>query len=274
MLRALIDAEGIEVRGVFGDFRNGAYVHDRRGGERVTVAEAPGDPLTRHLLDELYGQALAEGLRAGVALLSGPADPRILPPQVYRRLAGDLGRNGVLVVADLSGEYLAEALRGGLYLVKVSHEELIADGRAAGAERDDLVTAMCELRAAGAGAVVVTRAERPALALIGPTVYEVVMPRLEPADPRGAGDSLTAGMAAGLARGAGVGAAVRIGAAAGSLNVTRHGLGTGRGDLVGELTGRIRLVPVGTAGGQATPPGETRAVAATPEELADRVRRP
>jgi 1-phosphofructokinase len=39
---------------------------------------------------------------------------------------------------------------------------------------------------------------------------------------------------------------VRTGAAAGALNVTRHGLGTGRVDAVQVLTERVRLTPVDT----------------------------
>jgi 1-phosphofructokinase len=38
--------------------------------------------------------------------------------------------------------------------------------------------------------------------------------------------------------------AVRTGAAAGALNVTRHGLGTGHQDAVQVLTERIKLTPI------------------------------
>jgi 1-phosphofructokinase len=55
---------------------------------------------------------------------------------------------------------------------------------------------------------------------------------------------MTAGVAAVLARGGDLAEAIRTGAAAGALNVTRHGLGTGRPDAIGELLGRVRLVPL------------------------------
>jgi 1-phosphofructokinase len=76
-------------------------------------------------------------------------------------------------------------------------------------------------------------------------VYRVEAPRLEEADHRGAGDSMTAGVAAVLARGGDIHEAVLTGAAAGALNVTRHGLGTGRADAIAELTGRVVLRPLG-----------------------------
>jgi 1-phosphofructokinase len=244
VLQPLIKAEGIELRVVNGHSANGVYVHDRRGGRRVVVAEAPGEPLARHDLDELYGLALTEGLRADVALLSGPASERVVDTDMYRRLASDLNHNGITVVADLSGDFLSCVLEGGVSFLKVSHEELIRDRRAADDTDGELIRAIHELHDLGAGAVVVSRADRPALALIHDDLVEVVLPRLEPADSRGAGDSMTAGAAAVLAKGGDLATAVRTGAAAGALNVTRHGLGTGRVDAVESLMKRVTLRPL------------------------------
>jgi 1-phosphofructokinase len=241
VLQALIASEGIELRAVTREATSGGYVHDRRDGSRTEIAEVLGEPLGRHDLDELYSLTLAEGLQAGVAVLSGPADPSLLPPDAYRRLAGDLGSNGVKVVADLSGDHLASALEGKPYLVKVSHEELIADGRAKDESVAELVSALHGLHADGAGAVLVSRADLGALALLDGEAFEVETPRLEVADSRGAGDSMTAGVCAVLAQGGDLHAAVRTGAAAGALNVTRHGLGSGRADAVRSLVDRVRL---------------------------------
>lgn len=249
VLEPLIRAEGVDARLVHRAASSGWYVHDRRDGSRREVAELPGDPLTRHELDELYSLALAEGLRAGLAVLSGPAHPSVIPPQVYRRLATDLGANGCRVIADLSGEHLAAVLDAGLYVVKVSHEELIADGRASGDGTAELVAAVRRLRADGARNVLVSRADEGALALVGDDVLEVRMPRLQPTETRGAGDSMTAGVTAVLARGGELVEAVRTGAAAGALNVTRHGLGTGHVDAVSELATRVQLRTLEPSGG-------------------------
>jgi 1-phosphofructokinase len=56
---------------------------------------------------------------------------------------------------------------------------------------------------------------------------------------------MTAGIAAVLARGGNLMEAVRTGAAAGALNVTRHGLGTGNIDAIASLAKRIELAAVG-----------------------------
>ncbi|SDZ28506.1 1-phosphofructokinase [Micromonospora pattaloongensis] len=247
VLEQLITAEGIELRMVGRQATSGWYIHDRRDGSRQAFAESPGTPLSRHELDELYGMALAEGFRAAVSILSGPADPSVVAPEVYRRLACDLTSNGGRVVADLSGDHLSAVLDGGVCFLKVSHEELLRDGRAAGDSVDEFVAALHRLHDEGAETVLISRAGDPALALLEGDVFEVEVPRLQTADPRGAGDSMTAGVSAVLARGGELDEAIRTGAAAGALNVTRHGLGTGRAQAIREVIKRVRLNPLGKA---------------------------
>jgi len=244
VLRHLIPDEGIELRWIDGTARNGAYVHDRRSGRRVVWAEMPGDPLPRHELDELYNLTLVEGLAARVCVLSGPHAPETLPADVYRRLAHDLSGPDRYVVADLSADNLTAALAGGANVIKVSHEELMLDGRSGSEGLDDLLAALKQLRTEGAAVVVVSRAEEPALAMVDDRVYLIEMPRFEPVDPRGAGDSMTAGIAAALANGREPAEAVRLGAAAGTVNVTRSGLGTGEGSAVIRLLPQIALKPL------------------------------
>jgi 1-phosphofructokinase len=146
------------------------------------------------------------------------------------------------VIADLSGDHLEAVLEAGLHLVKVSHEELIADGRAGSEDEADLIAALHKLHDDGAENALVSRAGAGALAYLDGSVYRVDMPRLTPAETRGAGDSMTAGVAAVLAGGGDLIEAVRTGAAAGALNVTRHGLGTGHVEAVRVLTEHVELV--------------------------------
>ncbi|MFR9774823.1 1-phosphofructokinase family hexose kinase [Micromonospora sp. MS34] len=261
VLEPLLISEGVQLRVVVRDSGgSGGYVHDRRAGSRREIVDVTGHPLSRHELDELYNLTLGEGLRAPVSVLSGPSHPDLVPADLYRRFAADLGANGSRVVVDLRGEHLAAVLASGVFFLKISHEELIADGRVGGDDEEELTRAMYDLHATGAETVVVSRAERPALALVDGEVFEVEMPRLEAADPRGAGDSMTAGVAAVVARGGDVRTAIRTGAAAGALNVTRHGLGTGRLDSITGLVERVRLVPAGSRPQERT----------TPDELAER----
>lgn len=250
VLEHLLPNEGVTLRAIRMGTRNGGYVHDRREGARTVIAEAPGGPLDRHEHDELYELALTAGLEHGTALLSGPHDDHIVPTALYRRLTADLQANGCTVAVDLSGGRLVAALEGKPSLVKVSHEELISDGRAESDEPAELIAAMRALRADGAGLVVVSRAAAPALALLDDDVFAVRSPSLEPAESKGAGDSMTAGLVATLARGGSAQEALRTGAACGALNVVRSGLGTGNADAVAAIADRVELLPCDDEGNQ------------------------
>jgi len=239
--RHLLADEGIEVAAVEREGRGAAYVHDRRSGERVVVADLAGDPLSRHELDELYATVLREALASRLVLLSGPAGEGILPDDVYRRLAADISAEGIPVVVDLCGARLDAALAGGVRLAKISHAELREDGAVAGDTTDELVAAGHRLRHAGARSVVITRSDEPALLVDGEESLLVHVPRMQEVDPSGAGDSFTAAVVAALAAGEPLREAIALGAAAGALNVTRHGLGTGDPEAIRRLREHVTL---------------------------------
>lgn len=167
------------------------------------------------------------------------------------------------MIVDLAGERLTAALAGGVSLVKVSDEELLADGRINHNDAHHIVAAMRAMHAEGAETVVVTRNSEPLLLLTEDGVLEVTTPTMEVADTTGAGDSLTAGVAASLARGSGVRDAVTLGAAAGALNVTRHGLGTGDPQTIEKLRELVSVREL-----EATQPVET----VSPTDLAAKAR--
>lgn len=244
VLRNLMQGPDIELRIRDVAARNSAYLHDRRDGDRSSMVEMPPDPLTRHELDDLYEMTLLAALETGIAVLSGPSDEQVVPHELYRRLTADLTSNGCLVVVDLAGERLANAIEGGPTVIKVSHEELVDDGRAASDSVSDLIHAAEEMAECGAKAIVISRAADPALVFMDGEVSVIETPSLETVDTRGGGDSMSAGIAAALAQGAELSDALKLGAAAGVLNVTRHGLGTGSGETVRALSERVTVRPL------------------------------
>jgi 1-phosphofructokinase len=246
----VMEAEGVSVHKVDAEDANPAHVSDRRSGEREWIVRTPKTPLSRHEADELYGAMLVEGLDADVCVLGGTvtADCEVVPADTYRRLAADLMANGRTVVADLSGEALEAVLEVGVTLLKVSDEELVRDGRAASRDLDDVVSAIDGLCGKGADVVVVSRAEQPAIATLDGQLVEVIAPRLEPVEPKGAGDSMTAAIAASMALGRDLAAALRLGAAAGALNVTRRGLATGQRQEIERLAEHVEIRPLRAVG--------------------------
>jgi 1-phosphofructokinase len=241
MLHHLLEDEQVVVAGIERPGRGSAYVHDRRGGERRIIAAAEGEPLARHELDDLFGATLREGLDSGLVLLSGPAGDKTLPSDTYRRLAADLRKGGARVVVDLSGERLDSALEGGVDVLKVSQDELVGGRLIEERTPAAIMTAMRRLHERGADAVVVSRATDPLLMLDGRGFAQITAPKFEVTDTRGGGDSLIAGIVAGLARGESLRDAILTGAAAGALNVTRHGLGTGDPAAIARLRDSVVL---------------------------------
>jgi 1-phosphofructokinase len=240
VLKSVIEREELDLRAIDVETPNGAYVHDRRSGDRAVVAETHAPPLSRHDLDALYGATLVEAINAGTCVLTGTIPP-VVPADTYRRLVSDLSGNDVRVVADLSGEPLTSAVEGGAELVKISHEELIRDGYAASNQTPDLLAGMAKLLAGGAQNVVLSRSDGPTLAAFDGRLLEATFPMVEVLDERGAGDSMTAALAVARARRLDPDQSLRLAVAAGTLNVTRHGLATGQQEDIERLAEEVGI---------------------------------
>ncbi|WP_182113352.1 MULTISPECIES: 1-phosphofructokinase family hexose kinase [unclassified Actinotalea] len=260
--------EGVDLRATRYDGSNGAYVHDRRSrddagepGEREELAAADPTPLGRHELDDLFGTLLVEALEADVVALTGADPPDTVPADFLARVARDLRRNGSTVVADLSGDAALAVVAEGLDVLKMSHSEMVDAGLAEGPElaqllagaravlagehADDARSDDAEDEGRGrVGAMVVSRAAEGTLVVTREGAWQVTAPPVSTVDHRGAGDSLTAAVTVGLGRGLELLEAVRLGAAAGALNVTRRGLATGHRDQIERFVERVTVEPL------------------------------
>jgi 1-phosphofructokinase len=250
VLRALIEAEPLTLRAVRAGTPNGVYIHDRRGGSRVEVANVESAPLARHAADGLYGIAVSAGLDADLTLVTGCQPGDLVDAELYRRLVSDLRANGKPVIADLTGPPLSAALAGGIELLRLSDEELVLEGYADSDALPDLVDGARRLQSAGARHVLVSRGPAPALLISDgdhPGQLELAGPVFETLDERGTGDSMFAATGVGLARGMDMIGALRLGMAAGALNATRRGLGTGTREEIERLAPRVTVLPMAAA---------------------------
>ena len=248
-LAALIAADGLDAWLVHMTHGNSVHIVDRRQEQFAQLAETRIPSLDRHEVDELYSAIVGASMRAGVCVLAGTQLAPMFDNDTFRRLVADLRKNDVAVVADLSGDPLVAALKsGGLDIVKISHEELRDGGWADGDSVAAVVRGIAKLQKAGAATVVVSRQERSTIAGNNGTYVEVTSPSLEVLDGRGGGDSMTAALAVGVAQGLAFEESLRLAAAAGALNVSRHGLGTGRRDAIQEIAARVQVKPIRAPG--------------------------
>ncbi len=244
VLRPLLEQLPIELRLVETGGSSGCYLHDRRSGHREPLAMSPGPALTRHEVDDLFSVACAAALDADVLAVCGAFPAEAMPPEVYGNLVADVRANGTPVIVDLSPPRLDSALEGRPELAKINDWELARyingpvdtpDRMRAGAER---------LLEAGAGAVIITRAEEPALVVRDGRAWELAPPRFERGAREGCGDSMMGALAACIATGREWEETVRIGAAAGAANFLRNGLGSADGAVVSDLAQRVELRPL------------------------------
>ena len=222
-----------------------ARIVDRRTDRRGECWTAsPTCALDRHELDDVFTRTIGLAAASGTCVVSGTDGDGTVPPSVFERLARDLRALEVLVVADISGEEFAALLEGAPPdVVKLSDAELVRDGWADDDDPDSLGKGMVRLLERGVGAVIVTRADSGALVDDGVARHRVTGPELSPVNSRGAGDSLTAAVATRLALGDELLDAVRLGVAAGALNATRHGLGSGERDAIESLARQVTTTP-------------------------------
>jgi 1-phosphofructokinase len=245
----LLEAEDLELKIVEVAAPTGAYLHDRREGEREVLWQAPLGPLGRHEIDDLFTTTLAAALAAGTCVFSGThRQDSVLRDGTFQRLAADLRANGCTIVVDLQGDFLREAMEGGTDVVKISEDEIIEDGWAKSAKDRDVIAGVERLVEAGAGDVVVSRAAGGALALLGGTLLTAQGPEMTAVDPAGAGDSMTAALAFGRATGLAAPETLRLAVAAGAMNVTRHGLGTGEATAIRQLAENVEVEEIGRSG--------------------------
>jgi 1-phosphofructokinase len=198
----------------------------------------------RHEVDDLVAATCAAALRSTLLVMCNPYPADGLPDEVYETIVADVRAAGVPVLVDLSSPRLDRTLPFGPNLVKCNDWELAeyvrgpVDGSRAldGARR---------LQAAGAGAVAVTRAGGPIL--VAPAdgePFEVVPPSFPRGYREGCGDTMMGAIAAAWARGLPLQESLVLGAAAGSVNFLRHGLGTGRRPVIEEMAQRIVVRPL------------------------------
>jgi 1-phosphofructokinase len=249
-LQPLLEALPAELRIARTAGGSGSYVVDRRSGERRVLATALGPAPQRHEVDDLVAATVAAALTCEVLVVCNAYPAEGLPDDVYETVVGDARAAGVPTLVDLSSPRLERALRQQPDLVKLNDWELAeyVSGPVDGPRMLDAASALC---AGGARLVVVTRGEAPILVVsLDEEPYQIVPPAFPLGHREGCGDAMMGAIAAAWGRGLPPREALVLGAAAGSANFLRHGLGTGRRAAVEELAEHVVVRPLSVRRGR------------------------
>jgi 1-phosphofructokinase len=241
VLRPLLEEMPIELRLVETAEASGAYIHDRREGERRPISQSAALPASRHEVDELFSVAVAAALDCDLLAVCGPYPENTVPLEIYGGLVVDVKANGVPAIVDLSSPRLDSALEGKPDLVKINDWQIAGFVSDAVDTEERMRAAMEGVCEAGAESLIVTRAGEPALALRDGRFTELAPPKFERGAREGCGDSMMGALAATIASGREWDDVLRLSAAAGATNFLRHGLGTGARAVVEELAPRVQL---------------------------------
>jgi 1-phosphofructokinase len=241
VLHPLLEGLPGELRLVETATASGAYIHDRRSGEREPVGQSAGMPPSRHEIDDLFSVSVAAALGCDLLAVCGPYPEEGVPLEIYSSLVADVKANGVPVIVDLSSPRLDRSLEGKPDLVKINDWQLAGYISGPVDTEERMRAAMERVQEAGAGSVIITRAGDPALAMRDGKVWELKPPKFERGAREGCGDSMMGALSATIAAGRDWDDVLRLSAAAGATNFLRHGLGTGARTVIEELALQVQL---------------------------------
>lgn len=241
VLRPLLETLPIELRLVETAEASGAYIHDRRSGEREPVGQSAAFPPSRHEVDDLFSVTVAAALDCDLLAVCGPYPEEGVPLEIYSGLVTDVKANGVPVIVDLSSPRLDRSLEGKPDLVKINDWQIAGFVSGPVDTEERMLAAMEKVQEAGAGAVIVTRAGDPALAMRDGEVWEVTPPKFVRGAREGCGDSMFGALSATIPAEREWEDILRFSAAAGATNFLRSGLGTGARAVIEELAPRVQL---------------------------------
>lgn len=185
----------------------------------------PGEEITPEEADAIHSEILNISPLPEIVVISGSLPPGI-KPQFLNKLVKELKAKNVKVIADTSGEALAEILKEGVYLLKPNLGELSKLTGIDELDNDSADEAAKQLIDEGKAEIVVVSMGPQGAYLV--TKYEtlhVPAPSVKKMSTVGAGDSMVAGMVSVLANGGTHSEMARMGVACGSAATMSKGTG-------------------------------------------------
>lgn len=169
-------------------------------GESITEINASGAVVNQADVDILFSKL--DKLKFGDILVLAGSVPRGLHSDIYEKIMQQLSGRGIKFVVDSHGEALRSALKYKPFLIKPNFEELCELFGKRFETKEQIISAMGELRDAGAVNVLVSLGDKGALLLDEYGKLHIAHPiKITPHNTVGAGDGMVSGFLAGLDKG-------------------------------------------------------------------------
>jgi tagatose 6-phosphate kinase len=224
---------------IAGPTRRTVTVVETRPGGAATAFNEAGPVLGAAEWEAVVAEVEAHLPAASVLVLSGRL-PGGVPEHGYARLVAAANARGVPTVLDAEGPALLAGVAAGPSVVKPNIHELTA---ATGTP--DARGAAEGLRAAGAGAVVVSSGPDGLLAVTGDGAWTARPPYVGAGNPTGAGDAAVAALALGLAEGTSWPETLRRAAALSAATVLTECAGIFDAGAFRRFAGEVVVTPLG-----------------------------
>jgi 1-phosphofructokinase family hexose kinase len=207
-------------------------------GHSETVVNEPGAGVGPRAVGALWRRIEQHLPESSLLIIAGSLPPGMPPvfPAAVIRAAGS--RPAIL---DTPGEAFRLGVAAGPAVAKLNRRELAATLARPLNGTDDVVRAARDLLAEGARAALVTLGPEGAVLAISTRAWRLLSPNVDRVNTVGAGDSLSAGIAAGLVQGRPLLEAVRLGMAAAASDVGTLLPGTIEPAQVEALVAQVRI---------------------------------
>lgn len=222
--------EGMASLGISTDFVR--IAHETR--TNTTIVETNGQ--THYKVNEsgpaisneernLLKQKIMESAKPGDWWVLAGSLPPGIPDNFYQELIGIIQSAGAKAILDTSGQALLSGVKAKPYLIKPNVYEASTLTGISGNSLDNLIAMLKSIHASGVSMIVISAGKDTSIFSDGDMVWYASPPKIEEANPVGAGDAMLAGVLFGLYNGFENAESFAWGIAAGSAAAVKTGTG-------------------------------------------------
>ena len=244
MLAEKLKALGIETDFIWveGETRTNVSIVSAENGQYVKVNE-PGPTITETDLG-LLAKKIGERVVAGDWWVLAGSLPPGVPPTYYSELITIIQSAGAKVFLDTSDEALRQNCAAKPLLVKPNDEEAHELTGLPVGTKEEIAAVGTAISAMGPANVIISLGKKGAVLVNDGQAWLAASPKIEAANPIGAGDSMVAGVVWGLSKGDSMQDALCKGIACGAATAGQKGTSVGSLEQVNQLLAEVQLQEV------------------------------